>query len=515
MRCGSGSTGAAWRTGAGSAGSRGRRSRRWPRPDTPHEFVVFVDRPSARGGRASPSGSRRSSSRWPRRRAGRRRRRGGGGSATCSRWAGRWRGSGLDLIYFPASYSFFPVWNVGRVVVTMHDTLALAHPELVFPTWQGRVAWAVKEHAAVAVGRPDLDRLARPPGATCSPGSACPRTGSGSSPRAPTPPSGPSPAGPESDAALARHGIAPGTPVPALRRRPEPAQEPAPADRGVRAGPGPATTSGSSWSATSATSSTPTSPSSARPSRGSGWADRVRFTGFVPDDDLAYLYNRAYALVQPSLMEGFGLPPVEAMACGTPVVCSRAGSLPEVVGEAGVFFDPTDVGAMAAALARPAGATRRCATAWPRRRSRRAAAVHLGRGGPRAARLLRRARPGAGPSEEVGMKFCMLTHVLRVAQLRRRRRVRRPAVAGPGAARARGPRHPLPRRLRDRRAATRPRGPTSPPPGVDDPPAGEPASARSRRWRRTRRAARCSRPARSAACSTRSGPTWSTSTTSR
>jgi glycosyltransferase involved in cell wall biosynthesis len=71
--------------------------------------------------------------------------------------------------------------------------------------------------------------------------------------------------------------------------------------------------------------------------------DRVQFTGFVPDDDLAHLYRRAYALVQPSLMEGFGLPPVEAMACGTPVLSSTAGSLPEVVGEAGLFFEPTDV----------------------------------------------------------------------------------------------------------------------------------------------------------------------------
>ncbi len=54
----------------------------------------------------------------------------------------------LDLLYFPSSYSFFPVWNVPRVVVTMHDTLPLAHPELVFPNVRGRVAWTVKEHAA-------------------------------------------------------------------------------------------------------------------------------------------------------------------------------------------------------------------------------------------------------------------------------------------------------------------------------------------------------------------------------
>src|SRR6202043_2298085 len=81
-----------------------------------------------------------------------------------------------------------------------------------------------------------------------------------------------------------------------------------------------------------------------------GLGDRVLLTGFVPDEDLVFLYGRAYTLAQPSLLEGFGLPAVEAMACGTPVVSSRAGSLPEVVGDAGVYFDPTDVGSMAEAI---------------------------------------------------------------------------------------------------------------------------------------------------------------------
>jgi glycosyltransferase involved in cell wall biosynthesis len=52
----------------------------------------------------------------------------------------------------------------------------------------------------------------------------------------------------------------------------------------------------------------------------------------------------------PSLLEGFGLPAVEAMACGTPVLCSNAGSLPEVVGEAGIYFDPNDVDSIAGAI---------------------------------------------------------------------------------------------------------------------------------------------------------------------
>jgi glycosyltransferase involved in cell wall biosynthesis len=81
-----------------------------------------------------------------------------------------------------------------------------------------------------------------------------------------------------------------------------------------------------------------------------GLEARVIMPGFVPDENLVYLYTRAHALVQPSLMEGFGLPAVEAMACGIPVVSSRAGSLPEVVGDAGIFFDPTDVASITEAL---------------------------------------------------------------------------------------------------------------------------------------------------------------------
>ena len=81
-----------------------------------------------------------------------------------------------------------------------------------------------------------------------------------------------------------------------------------------------------------------------------GLNERVLLPGFVPDCDLACLYRRAFALVQPSLMEGFGLPAVEAMACATPVISSRAGSLPEVIGDAGLFFDPRDVASMAARM---------------------------------------------------------------------------------------------------------------------------------------------------------------------
>ncbi|HVX31174.1 MAG TPA: glycosyltransferase family 1 protein [Nitrolancea sp.] len=78
----------------------------------------------------------------------------------------------------------------------------------------------------------------------------------------------------------------------------------------------------------------------------------VRLTGFVADEDLPALYSAAAALVLPSLYEGFGLPPLEAMACGTPVVTSNTSSLPEVVGDAGLMVDPLDVDALAAAIDR-------------------------------------------------------------------------------------------------------------------------------------------------------------------
>jgi len=77
----------------------------------------------------------------------------------------------------------------------------------------------------------------------------------------------------------------------------------------------------------------------------------VRFLGFVPDRTLHILYRLASVFAFPSLYEGFGLPPLEAMACGAPVVTSNTSSLPEVVGDAAVLVDPTDARAIAEGLA--------------------------------------------------------------------------------------------------------------------------------------------------------------------
>jgi len=78
--------------------------------------------------------------------------------------------------------------------------------------------------------------------------------------------------------------------------------------------------------------------------------DGIEWRGRVDDQELTSLLQRASALVFPSLYEGFGLPPLEAMACGCPVACSNAAALPEVVGDAARLFDPYDVGEIAAAI---------------------------------------------------------------------------------------------------------------------------------------------------------------------
>lgn len=80
--------------------------------------------------------------------------------------------------------------------------------------------------------------------------------------------------------------------------------------------------------------------------------DRVSFTGFVPDEDLPHLFSASQAFVFPSFLEGFGLPAVEAMACGAAVVVTDRGSVPEVVGGAGHLFDPYDVQSLVDGLIR-------------------------------------------------------------------------------------------------------------------------------------------------------------------
>ena len=81
-----------------------------------------------------------------------------------------------------------------------------------------------------------------------------------------------------------------------------------------------------------------------------GLSKYVRWIGYVDEADKPLLYRGAEVFVFPSRREGFGLPPLEAMACGTPVVASNSGPLPEIIGPAGFAVDPDDVRGMAGAI---------------------------------------------------------------------------------------------------------------------------------------------------------------------
>ena len=83
-----------------------------------------------------------------------------------------------------------------------------------------------------------------------------------------------------------------------------------------------------------------------------GLGESVRFAGYIEQGDLAALYSLASVFAYPSVWEGFGLPVLEAMACGTPVLTSNVSSLPEVAGAAAVLVPPADVDAMADGLSR-------------------------------------------------------------------------------------------------------------------------------------------------------------------
>jgi glycosyltransferase involved in cell wall biosynthesis len=92
-----------------------------------------------------------------------------------------------------------------------------------------------------------------------------------------------------------------------------------------------------------------------RAAREAGRTSRIHWVGLIPEADLPAFYSGAACFVYPSLFEGFGLPLVEAMACGCPVVSSDRTACPEVVGEAGLLVDPEDATSIAAAIARILG----------------------------------------------------------------------------------------------------------------------------------------------------------------
>ena len=254
----------------------------------------------------------------------------------------------LDLFYFPTVYTFFPVPRRLRPLVTIHDTIAERHPALIFPHWHNRLFWTLKvrwavHQASLILTVSQTAKAAIVDHFRLSSGQV--RVVSD----AVSPAFQPSPDSAERQQILAARGISPGqrfllyvggisphksidTLIDAYWQL---SKDSANHDlRLVLVGDYERDVFFSSYEAL----------------RQRANPERVIFTGFVPDDELRHWYSAAQVLVMPSVDEGFGLPALEAMACGTPVVASRGGALPEVVGDAGLLFAPKDTAALTSIL---------------------------------------------------------------------------------------------------------------------------------------------------------------------
>lgn len=130
--------------------------------------------------------------------------------------------------------------------------------------------------------------------------------------------------------------------------------------------------------------------------------ERIHVLGFVDDSDLPVWYRHAEALVYPSLFEGFGLPPIEAMACGCPVISSGAGSLEEVTGDAALRVDPGNVDSIAEAMERLAAWTAEERRQWVERGIAHAGCFAWSLCAEKALQSYRQAMEGVTPGDCVG-----------------------------------------------------------------------------------------------------------------
>jgi len=258
----------------------------------------------------------------------------------------------IDVFFFPTVYTYFPIFNRAKIVLTIHDVIAEHHPELIFPNSSGRFFWNLK--LAAATRQADLvatvsefsrseiadyyrypkskiriiTEAAKPEFTVLSPEASLQQTASSETLTG-------------RDFLLYVGGISPHKNLDTLIDAFKILQD---------------SETGASLKLVLVGDYKDDPFYSAYPILKEmveqyELGEQVVFTGFVSDDELARLYNDATLLVFPSIEEGFGLPAIEAMACGTPVVASRTGSLPEVLGQAGRYFDPTSAGDMAKVVA--------------------------------------------------------------------------------------------------------------------------------------------------------------------
>lgn len=246
----------------------------------------------------------------------------------------------VDIFFFPTMYSYFPILNRVKIVVTLHDLIADNYPELTFPDARSRFFWRLKQRIAIwqasiiaTVSEYSRSQILERFG--------LPKARLRVIPEAAQPVFQVTPPGVGRDDALAKYkldsenefllyvgGISPHKNLSKLVEAFHEIRNSSPSVRLVLVG---------DYKDDPFYSAYPSLRAQIDELKLNG---SVLFTGFVPDEDLVHLYNAAAALVFPSMDEGFGLPAVEAMSCGTPVAASNCGSLPEVLGDAGIFFDP-------------------------------------------------------------------------------------------------------------------------------------------------------------------------------
>jgi glycosyltransferase involved in cell wall biosynthesis len=247
----------------------------------------------------------------------------------------------LDAFYFPSVYSYFPLPPRLPMAVAIHDTIPERHGAIVFPRWQNRALWWAKSRAARFQARTivTVSEYARRQIAETF---AVPAERIWVTPEAPSPVFAPVPNAREAASkALAERGIAddpyfvyvggfnPHKNVPGLVK----AFAAACAGTDARL-----LLIGDHLGDVFHQDLANIRAEILR----SGVSERVHWTGFVADDELRVLYAGALAAVLPALEEGFGLPAVEAAACGAPCIATRESALPEVLAGGGFFFDPRD-----------------------------------------------------------------------------------------------------------------------------------------------------------------------------
>ena len=263
---------------------------------------------------------------------------------------------GLDLFFFPSVYTFYPVWGLSKVILTIHDAIPEHYPQYIFPHWWNRLLWETKVRGAIR--QADLiATVSRQARRDIVQSFGVPEAAVWVVPDAVSPEFHPVENRAASQTVLARYGVPGGRYILYVG--------------GISPHKNLATLIQAYASLIQTTPHQDVNlvlvgdfqhdvffssyPAIRQRIHDLGLADRILTAGFVPDADLVHFYTGAAVFVLPSLDEGFGLPALEAMACGAPVIASRAGALPEVVGTAGLFFHPTAPDELTACLSQVLG----------------------------------------------------------------------------------------------------------------------------------------------------------------